>query len=938
MRYHKPTHLLALLLTLLGLAGAVGTSAGTVIENKAQFQALTDDPAEPPISVTTDPVRTVVAPVCSLSVLPNGTLQAPGQSVTLLPTESATLRYTITNSGNALNTFALSVTPDASSAYTPGDLSVHVDTNGNGVVDAGEAAVTSVQLPADGNAVLLVPVSTQAGSRGSAFVNLVAACAAALGGATDADNVARVTVADPPALSLTKSFTPTRVMPGGVVGVTLTASNGGQGASREVTVTDLLNTPDLSDFAFVPGSATTTAGLLEYTPDGTNWQASEPAKVVGVRVRVDTLAPGNSVRVNFRLTAPASEVGQRVNVAVLSSTGTPDVPATDTVTVKYVPAIALGPIGNPQALPGGELSSDDLQVRDVAFVNQEFCFKHTEQNLGDRDDDLSVRFKVTTGLAAVRLLELDGSAFVQARTLAPNQTHDFQLCVTPRLPTVQAAQATEILLTVSGVRSAAENSTIDRIGTLIAGQPSLNKTVSPSGTAKPGDLLTYTLKVQNTLSVSLTNVVLTDPLDSHLEFVSADGGGVAQAATGTQPTTVTWNLGTLAPGETVTRTLTARVAQNTPDDTVISNAFSFSSSEFTTPVNSAPVTTPVFSGTLVFSKTSTPPEVSIGDVVTYTFLVRNPSTVATLKMVEITDTMPAGLQYIPGSSQFNGNPIADPVITGDQHVWVLPELGPGAQHEVTFQARVLPSVLGNKVQNTAIARAVSDNGSELPSAPASATNRITPLLFAPTADIVGYVFQDVQRNGTYDQGRDLPVQNARVILSNGRIALTDATGRYHFGTVREGFAAVRLDPASVSQVPLSVPQDGGRPGSRGVYVRGLTSIDFPLAPSGGDISVIRDTTLDMGTAEAPTLLQVRKMVMTTTEEDVYRVQLTLNAAAPLAGLTLNDPLPQGAILLDGENTLSLDTLPTGERLLTYRFRFADGPGAAVTDPVAGWRY
>ncbi len=126
----------------------------------------------------------------------------------------------------------------------------------------------------------------------------------------------------------------------------------------------------------------------------------------------------------------------------------------------------------------------------------------------------------------------------------------------------------------------------------------------------------------------------------------------------------------------LTRTVTARVATGTPDDTVISNAFTLTSTEFVQPVPSAPVTTPVFSGSLVFSKTSTPAEVSIGDIVTYTFLVRNPSTVATMRRVEITDSMPVGLEYIPGSSRFNGAPINDPTITGTDHVWVLPELGP----------------------------------------------------------------------------------------------------------------------------------------------------------------------------------------------------------------------------------------------------------------------
>ena len=153
------------------------------------------------------------------------------------------------------------------------------------------------------------------------------------------------------------------------------------------------------------------------------------------------------------------------------------------------------------------------------------------------------------------------------------------------------------------------------------------------------------------------------------------------------------------------------------------------------------------------------------------------------------------------------------------------------------------------------------------------------------------------------------------------------------------------------QQPLSVPQDGGRPGSRGVNVRGLTSIDFPLQPNSADIGVVRSTTLSMGTAQTPGLLQVRKVVLTSAEEGVYRVQLVLTAAQPLNGFTLSDPLPVGATLLDGANTLALGTLPAGELALTYRFRFTGAPStdmtsadmtsadmtrAAVTDPVAGW--
>ncbi|WP_424950610.1 DUF11 domain-containing protein [Deinococcus sp.] len=925
LRY-TTTQLLVLLLALLGLAGAAGTPAGTVIENQALFQALPGDPSEAPISASSERVGTVVERVCSLSVLPNGTLATPGQSVDLLPGEVATLHYTLTNTGNAPNTYALSAGSDASSAFKPGDLGVYPDRNANGVIDPGEAAISSLSLPADASAALLVRVGSDAASRGNAFINLTAACAASLGGASDQNHVARVTVLDPPALTLSKSFSAARVMPGGTVGVTLTLGNSGQGASREVLVSDLLDAGDMSGFAYVPGSATAEAGHLEYSTDGSAWQPGESGTVLGLRWRLDSLAAGASARLSFRLVAPNAEVGTRRNVASLSSSGAPDTQAAASVEVRYAPAIALGPVGNPQANPGGELSGDDLQSVPQAFAGQEVCFRQTEQNLGDRPDDLSVRFQLSAGQATVRLLEIDGSALTRALTLAPAASHDFLACVTP---TQGSSAPIELRLIASGVRGAAENVTLDKVAALILGQPKLTKTVTPTGTIKPGDLLTYTLTVQNPLSADLSGVTLRDPLDAHLAFVSAEGGSVNGGA-------VTWNIGALPAGQTVTRTLVARVLAGTPDDTVISNAFTFSSMEFAAALTSAPVTSPVFAGGLIFSKTSTPAEVSIGDLMTYTFLVRNPSTVATLRLVEINDAMPVGLEYIPGSSSFNGSPITDPTITGINHVWTLPELGPGAQHEVVFLARVLPSATGDRIQNTAIARAISANGSEIPRISASATNRITPLLFAPIADVVGYVFQDLNRDGGYQQGIDLPVQNARVILANGRIALTDAAGRYHFGSVREGFTNLRLDPSSVAQQPLSVPQDGGRPGSRGVNVRGVTSIDFPLKPNTADIGVIRDTTLVMGTTQNPGLLQLRKQVFSTDQEGVYRVQLDLTAAQALPLFTLTDPLPTGAALEGGVNTLSLPGLPTGPRTLTYTFRFAGSPAAAVTDPLAGW--
>lgn len=81
----------------------------------------------------------------------------------------------------------------------------------------------------------------------------------------------------------------------------------------------------------------------------------------------------------------------------------------------------------------------------------------------------------------------------------------------------------------------------------------LQKTVSPRA-ARPNQIVTYTLTVKNAGTLPAAGVVLTDPLPAGLSFASAPGGGSFAAGE------VTFNLGTLAPGSTVSRTVTAKVA------------------------------------------------------------------------------------------------------------------------------------------------------------------------------------------------------------------------------------------------------------------------------------------------------------------------------------------------------------------------------------------
>jgi len=90
----------------------------------------------------------------------------------------------------------------------------------------------------------------------------------------------------------------------------------------------------------------------------------------------------------------------------------------------------------------------------------------------------------------------------------------------------------------------------------------------------------------------------------------------------------------------------------------------------------------------------------------------------------------------------------------------------------------------------------------------------------PIGDIEGYVLTEPGRQG---------IPNIRIIFDDGPAVLTDAQGRYSFPQVREGDHTIRLDlrklPAAFSLI--SDPEQKVT-----VQARGLSRLDFPLAPLG----------------------------------------------------------------------------------------------------------
>ncbi|MFC4637510.1 DUF11 domain-containing protein [Deinococcus hohokamensis] len=918
--------LTAALLTLTGAAPALGTPAGTQITNVASAEAQGAENGQT-FYVTSNAISTEVRPVCAVNVTPDGTVQQPARTITVSSGERALFPYKVVNTGNAAFALNLGTRQEDGSTLTlaASDLRVFRDANANGVLDADEREVSSLTLRADEAADLLLEARTARTARGVVYATLLAACGAADGGARDENNTVALNVQGLASLGLSKTMTPAQAKPGDLVDVTVRAENTGNADASALTITDLLNSADLAGLQYVPGSAAVPAGSLEYTSDGAVWQATETAPVRGVRWNLATLKEGGAGELRFKMRVEAqAALGVRRNTARLSSASGVVTEASASVTIGAGPRIALGPVNHPEA---PELGNEDQQTRSGALLGQPSCFEQTLQNTGNVTDQITVRPSVSAGTADVALLDLTGAPLQQPVTLAPGERLSFRVCLTPR-----SGEDVRLVLTASSAAGAADNSTVDQLSGIDARPATvalpLVKRVAPEGAVQAGAILTYTLSARNNYAFDLTNVTVTDTLSPAVVFVGADLGGQASAGK------VTWRLDRLAAGQEARLTLTVRVLEGTKDGTAIANQFELSSAQTPNAAASNTVVTPVWSAALTLQKSVSPEQATTGDRLTYTLRAVNTSAAAPLRDLTITDALPTGLVYIPGSSRLNGAPTPDPVAEQGRLTWTVPTLAEQATATITFDARVTPEA-GDDILNTASAHALGVAGNAVAavaSNTARATVRLNRSLFGSAQHVlIGRVFVDRNDNGVYD-GTDTPVGRARVLLADGRTALTDAEGRYHFANVTGGTVALRLDPNSVPYLPRPMPQDGGLRGTRGVLVSGLTSADFPLQPLQGGVSALTCTCAEFRYGD----LTLSKTV--TRDQDGYTVTLILRAPREVADLTLTDALPQGARLLSGTPVLSLGTLPAGERTLTYRYAVPAAPTPGVlTQPTLRWR-
>jgi len=214
-----------------------------------------------------------------------------------------------------------------------------------------------------------------------------------------------------------------------------------------------------------------------------------------------------------------------------------------------------------------------------------------------------------------------------------------------------------------------------------------------------GQQTQYTLAVANAgPNTAAAPITVTDTLPASLTFVSATGTGWAcgasgQAITCTRATALA--SGTTAPLITLTVTIGAAAAPSVTNTATVTS----STPETSSGNNTSTVTTPVLVPQLAIQKSATPPNgtaVAAYDHITYTLRVENTGTLP-LTNVRITDTIPLGTAYVPGSAQ------PAPITGPSPLVWSLPTLAVGGNATVSFAVEVLPVGTTVAITNTASA-------------------------------------------------------------------------------------------------------------------------------------------------------------------------------------------------------------------------------------------
>ncbi|WP_449408277.1 DUF7507 domain-containing protein [Microbacterium maritypicum] len=818
----------------------------------------------------------IADPHAGLSAL---TYTWPGASGTLQPnqTVTATATYTVRQSdvdaGSAKNTATVSGTPPTGAAITASSGEVSVAT----VAAAPGIAVTKTAAGGGGGVGSTITYTFRASNTGNVTLTGVGITdpLAGLGALQYQWPGAAGSLAPGQTVVATAAYTVTQAdVNAGVVTNTATANGTGGGtrvtaASGTVTTSTASSAPSIAvtkvgtlsgsgaagdtiSYAFTvrnSGNVTLTGVSLVDPLIG-----ATAIPLTGWAGTAGTLQPGQSVTGTATYTVKQSDVDAGSVANTATATGTP--PRGAAVTGSAPATVRLAPVPAISVVKTGSVTSGS------GGVGSTVTFAFTIRNGGNVTLN---GITLTDNLAGLSTPTITWPG--AANTLAPGQTATGTATYTVRQADVDAGSVRNTA-TVSGrpptgaVVSATSAEAVIPTATAAPGL-TVTKSASTAAGNRAGDVVTYTFRAENTGNQTLTGVTLSDPLP------------------GLSTLSVTWPgaTGTLAPGQAATARATYVITQADVNAGSIRNRASASGSApggTAVTGTSADVVTPTATAAprLTLDKTaSLAPGATgrAGDVVTYSFTVRNAGNV-TLTGVGVTDPLP-GLSTI--------------AVTG----WpgAVGTLQPGQSVTATAtRALTQADVDAGSVANTATATGTPPTGAVV-QATAAAT---LPLTAGPLLTL--------GKTGAYTQGTggvgsvitySFTARNAGNVTLTG-VALTDPhTGLSPIALTWPGAEGTLAPGAQVSgTATYTVTQADVDAGT----VRNTARV-VGTPPSGPAVGADSPTVTLATVAAGPALTTTKSATVSGTGAvgDVidYTVRVTNTGNVTLRSVAVSDPLP-----------------------------------------------